>query len=136
MERLKWGGETSFFSSINTASCVLILSSPLCVSSLSSLVLSGCLSVLRVKEFGICPSDIPFSQGGGNRSELSPTHEYDSDPISLPATHLTLTSFSPLSSFLCLHMLYSLWLCIMHVRAPACKQCTHLPEGLCSTGAS
>ncbi|MBN3312391.1 KIF2A protein, partial [Atractosteus spatula] len=31
----------------------------------------------RVKEFGISPSDIPFSQGGGSRSELSPAYEYD-----------------------------------------------------------
>lgn len=35
--------------------------------------------IRRVKEFGISPSDIPFSQsgGGGGRSELSPTYEYD-----------------------------------------------------------
>lgn len=33
--------------------------------------------VSRVKEFGISPSDIPFSQsgGGGGRSELSPSYE-------------------------------------------------------------
>ncbi|KPP65871.1 kinesin-like protein KIF2A-like, partial [Scleropages formosus] len=31
----------------------------------------------RVKEFGISPSDIPFSQGGVSRSEHSPTYEYD-----------------------------------------------------------
>lgn len=29
----------------------------------------------RVKEFGISPSDIPFSQSGGNRAEVSPTYE-------------------------------------------------------------
>lgn len=39
----------------------------------------------RVKEFGISPSDIPFSQsgGGGGRSELSPTYEYDHFAMSL-----------------------------------------------------
>ncbi|KAJ7424124.1 kinesin-like protein KIF2A [Pitangus sulphuratus] len=31
----------------------------------------------RVKEFGISPSDIPFSQGSGSRSDLSPSYEYD-----------------------------------------------------------
>ncbi|XP_008948541.1 PREDICTED: kinesin-like protein KIF2A, partial [Merops nubicus] len=31
----------------------------------------------RVKEFGISPSDIPFSQGSGNRSDRSPSYEYD-----------------------------------------------------------
>lgn len=30
-----------------------------------------------VKEFGISPSDIPFSQGSGSRSDLSPSYEYD-----------------------------------------------------------
>ncbi len=40
-------------------------------------VIPVCRPVFRVKEFGISPSDIPFSQGGGGRSELSPTYEYD-----------------------------------------------------------
>ncbi len=40
-------------------------------------VIPVCRPVFRVKEFGISPSDIPFSQGGGGRSELSPTDEYD-----------------------------------------------------------
>ena len=31
----------------------------------------------RVKEFGISPSDIPFSQGSGSRPDLSPSYEYD-----------------------------------------------------------
>uniref|UniRef100_A0A4W4FET6 Kinesin-like protein n=1 Tax=Electrophorus electricus TaxID=8005 RepID=A0A4W4FET6_ELEEL len=31
----------------------------------------------RVKEFGISPSDIPFSQGAGSRSDLSPAYEYE-----------------------------------------------------------
>lgn len=34
----------------------------------------------RVKEFGISPSDIPFSQGGqGSRPELSPTNTFEYD---------------------------------------------------------
>lgn len=31
----------------------------------------------RVKEFGISPSDIPFSQGSGSRPDLSPSYDYD-----------------------------------------------------------
>lgn len=45
-------------------------------SSLCSL----CARPLRVKEFGISPSDIPFSQGGqGSRPEHSPTNTFDFD---------------------------------------------------------
>lgn len=44
---------------------------------LEGFVIPVCRPVFRVKEFGISPSDIPFSQGGGGRSELSPTYEYD-----------------------------------------------------------
>lgn len=44
---------------------------------LEGFVIPVCRPVFRVKEFGISPSDIPFSQGGSGRSELSPTYEYD-----------------------------------------------------------
>lgn len=120
-----------FVFSFQSACCVLTLSS-LCVSPwplFLSLSFLSCLVVLRVKEFGICPSDIPFSQGGGNRPELSPAHEYDGIPTSLSPCHSShwhsfeLLSLSSLffSSFF-LFMLVSLWLCIVHVRAPACKK--------------
>lgn len=46
-----------------------------------------CHPVFRVKEFGISPSDIPFSQGGGGRSELSPTYEYDDFATSPSRSH-------------------------------------------------
>ncbi|CAB1318016.1 unnamed protein product [Coregonus sp. 'balchen'] len=54
----------------------------------------------RVKEFGISPSDIPFSQqqggGGGSRAELSPTntYEYDDFPTS-PTRSLLSTDLLP-----------------------------------------
>lgn len=47
------------------------------MSTLSVLTVSSVCPSVRVKEFGISPSDIPFSQGGSGRSELSPTYEYD-----------------------------------------------------------
>lgn len=75
---------TEFFQnpqwSVNIAAfCVQIIvkgESTIWTSNLPLLLLCVC----RVKEFGISPSDIPFSQtgGGGGRSELSPTYEYDS----------------------------------------------------------
>lgn len=38
------------------------------------------LLLFRVKEFGISPSDIPFSQGGqGSRPDLSPTNTFEYD---------------------------------------------------------
>lgn len=88
-----------------------------------------CCPVFRVKEFGISPSDIPFSQGGGGRSELSPTYEYDdfatSPSRSHPFPHSSLsksrqsayqTSFFPSSStltfqFMCPFMWFGLCLC-------------------------
>lgn len=53
-----------FVSLFSPALCALVWLVPLC----------------RVKEFGISPSDIPFSQGGqGSRSELSPTNTFEYD---------------------------------------------------------
>lgn len=58
------------------------------------------LPLPRVKEFGISPSDIPFSQqqggGGGSRAELSPTntYEYDDFPTSPTRSLLSTTSTS------------------------------------------
>ncbi|XP_041956970.1 kinesin-like protein KIF2A isoform X2 [Alosa sapidissima] len=57
----------------NSRTCMIATISPgmaSCENTLNTLRYAN-----RVKEFGICPSDIPFSQGGGNRSELSPAHE-------------------------------------------------------------
>ncbi len=54
---------------------------------LEGFVIPVCRPVFRVKEFGISPSDIPFSQGGGGRSELSPTYEYDDFATSPSRSH-------------------------------------------------
>ncbi|XP_028852733.1 kinesin-like protein KIF2A isoform X1 [Denticeps clupeoides] len=57
----------------NSRTCMIATISPgmaSCENTLNTLRYAN-----RVKEFGICPSDIPFAQGGGNPSELSPTHE-------------------------------------------------------------
>ncbi|XP_057213344.1 kinesin-like protein KIF2A isoform X1 [Triplophysa rosa] len=57
----------------NSRTCMIATISPgmaSCENTLNTLRYAN-----RVKEFGISPSDIPFSQGGGNRSELSPTNE-------------------------------------------------------------
>uniref|UniRef100_A0A8C1VJR8 Kinesin-like protein n=1 Tax=Cyprinus carpio TaxID=7962 RepID=A0A8C1VJR8_CYPCA len=59
----------------NSRTCMIATISPgmaSCENTLNTLRYAN-----RVKEFGISPSDIPFSQGGGGRSELSPTYEYD-----------------------------------------------------------
>uniref|UniRef100_A0A6Q2Y4T3 Kinesin-like protein n=1 Tax=Esox lucius TaxID=8010 RepID=A0A6Q2Y4T3_ESOLU len=58
----------------NSRTCMIATISPgmtSCENTLNTLRYAN-----RVKEFGISPSDIPFSQGGGSRSELSPTYEY------------------------------------------------------------
>ncbi|KAM6975623.1 kinesin-like protein KIF2A [Tautogolabrus adspersus] len=59
----------------NSRTCMIATISPgmaSCENTLNTLRYAN-----RVKEFGISPSDIPFSQsgGGGSRSELSPTFE-------------------------------------------------------------
>ncbi|XP_022526288.2 kinesin-like protein KIF2A isoform X1 [Astyanax mexicanus] len=57
----------------NSRTCMIATISPgmaSCENTLNTLRYAN-----RVKEFGISPSDIPFSQGGGSRSELSPTYE-------------------------------------------------------------
>ncbi|XP_023658582.2 kinesin-like protein KIF2A isoform X1 [Paramormyrops kingsleyae] len=59
----------------NSRTCMIATISPgmaSCENTLNTLRYAN-----RVKEFGISPSDIPFSQGGGSRSEQSPTYEYD-----------------------------------------------------------
>ncbi|XP_051973344.1 kinesin-like protein KIF2A isoform X1 [Xyrauchen texanus] len=59
----------------NSRTCMIATISPgmaSCENTLNTLRYAN-----RVKEFGISPSDIPFSQGCGGRSELSPTYEYD-----------------------------------------------------------
>ncbi|XP_016366074.1 kinesin-like protein KIF2A isoform X1 [Sinocyclocheilus rhinocerous] len=66
----------------NSRTCMIATISPgmaSCENTLNTLRYAN-----RVKEFGISPSDIPFSQGGGGRSELSPTYEYD-DFATLPS---------------------------------------------------
>ena len=68
--------------------------SPLCLPSvLPNLCVCVCVCVCRVKEFGISPSDIPFSQSGvgGGRSEHSPTYEYE-DFTSSPTRSLLSTA--------------------------------------------
>uniref|UniRef100_A0A096LYP6 Kinesin-like protein n=1 Tax=Poecilia formosa TaxID=48698 RepID=A0A096LYP6_POEFO len=67
----------------NSRTCMIATISPgmaSCENTLNTLRYAN-----RVKEFGISPSDIPFSQGGGGggRSELSPTYEYDRKTLSL-----------------------------------------------------
>ncbi|XP_060764710.1 kinesin-like protein KIF2A isoform X5 [Neoarius graeffei] len=57
----------------NSRTCMIATISPgmaSCENTLNTLRYAN-----RVKEFGISPSDIPFSQGGSGRSELSPTFE-------------------------------------------------------------
>ncbi|TNN68159.1 Kinesin-like protein KIF2A [Liparis tanakae] len=59
----------------NSRTCMIATISPgmaSCDNTLNTLRYAN-----RVKEFGISPSDIPFSQsaGGGSRSELSPSYE-------------------------------------------------------------
>ncbi|KAI1900157.1 hypothetical protein AGOR_G00047120 [Albula goreensis] len=59
----------------NSRTCMIATISPgmaSCENTLNTLRYAN-----RVKEFGISPSDIPFSQNAGGRSELSPTYEYD-----------------------------------------------------------
>ncbi|KAM6986775.1 kinesin-like protein KIF2A [Aplochiton taeniatus] len=61
----------------NSRTCMIATISPgmaSCENTLNTLRYAN-----RVKEFGISPSDIPFSQtgSGGGRSELSPTYEYE-----------------------------------------------------------
>ncbi|XP_018614920.1 kinesin-like protein KIF2A isoform X2 [Scleropages formosus] len=59
----------------NSRTCMIATISPgmaSCENTLNTLRYAN-----RVKEFGISPSDIPFSQGGVSRSEHSPTYEYD-----------------------------------------------------------
>ncbi|XP_034403490.1 kinesin-like protein KIF2A [Cyclopterus lumpus] len=57
----------------NSRTCMIATISPgmaSCDNTLNTLRYAN-----RVKEFGISPSDIPFSQSGGSRSELSPSYE-------------------------------------------------------------
>ncbi|XP_035234849.1 kinesin-like protein KIF2A isoform X4 [Anguilla anguilla] len=59
----------------NSRTCMIATISPgmtSCENTLNTLRYAN-----RVKEFGISPSDIPFSQNAGGRAELSPTYEYD-----------------------------------------------------------
>ncbi|XP_046903939.1 kinesin-like protein KIF2A isoform X1 [Hypomesus transpacificus] len=59
----------------NSRTCMIATISPgmtSCENTLNTLRYAN-----RVKEFGISPSDIPFSQGG--RPELSPTHTFEFD---------------------------------------------------------
>ncbi|XP_029501514.1 kinesin-like protein KIF2A isoform X2 [Oncorhynchus nerka] len=65
----------------NSRTCMIATISPgmaSCENTLNTLRYAN-----RVKEFGISPSDIPFSQqqggGGGGRAELSPTNTYEYD---------------------------------------------------------
>ncbi|XP_039659706.1 kinesin-like protein KIF2A isoform X1 [Perca fluviatilis] len=62
----------------NSRTCMIATISPgmtSCENTLNTLRYAN-----RVKEFGISPSDIPFSQGGqGSRSEHSPTNTFEYD---------------------------------------------------------
>uniref|UniRef100_A0A8C4IJN9 Kinesin-like protein n=1 Tax=Dicentrarchus labrax TaxID=13489 RepID=A0A8C4IJN9_DICLA len=62
----------------NSRTCMIATISPgmtSCENTLNTLRYAN-----RVKEFGISPSDIPFSQGGqGSRSDHSPTNTFDFD---------------------------------------------------------
>ncbi|KAM8866326.1 kinesin-like protein KIF2A isoform 2-T2 [Synchiropus picturatus] len=62
----------------NSRTCMIATISPgmtSCENTLNTLRYAN-----RVKEFGISPSDIPFSQGGqGPRSDLSPTNTFEYD---------------------------------------------------------
>lgn len=62
----------------NSRTCMIATISPgmtSCENTLNTLRYAN-----RVKEFGISPSDIPFSQGGqGNRPDHSPTNTYEYD---------------------------------------------------------
>ncbi|KAG7476590.1 hypothetical protein MATL_G00084570 [Megalops atlanticus] len=72
----------------NSRTCMIATISPgmaSCENTLNTLRYAN-----RVKEFGISPSDIPFSQSGGSRSELSPTYEYD-DFVTSPSRVKELT---------------------------------------------
>ncbi|KAF3701737.1 Kinesin-like protein KIF2A [Channa argus] len=65
----------------NSRTCMIATISPgmaSCENTLNTLRYAN-----RVKEFGISPSDIPFSQSGGSgsRSDLSPTYEVKELPV-------------------------------------------------------
>ncbi|XP_069780581.1 kinesin-like protein KIF2A isoform X2 [Narcine bancroftii] len=65
----------------NSRTCMIATISPgmgSCENTLNTLRYAN-----RVKEFGISPSNIPFQQGGGSRTDLSPTYlDYDDFPPS------------------------------------------------------
>lgn len=75
--------------------------------------LSFSCHVFRVKEFGISPSDIPFSQsgGGGGRSELSPTYEYDHFILRLSTVSRTAIRHN---RFVLLPVLFSQFFLMLH----------------------
>ncbi|CAB1352199.1 unnamed protein product [Coregonus sp. 'balchen'] len=75
----------------NSRTCMIATISPgmaSCENTLNTLRYAN-----RVKEFGISPSDIPFSQqqggGGGGRAELSPTNTYEYDDFPTSPTSVT-----------------------------------------------
>uniref|UniRef100_A0A674ACY6 Kinesin-like protein n=1 Tax=Salmo trutta TaxID=8032 RepID=A0A674ACY6_SALTR len=75
----------------NSRTCMIATISPgmaSCENTLNTLRYAN-----RVKEFGISPSDIPFSQqqggGGGGRAELSPTNTYEYDDFPTRVKELT-----------------------------------------------
>uniref|UniRef100_A0AAQ4QGK2 Kinesin-like protein n=1 Tax=Gasterosteus aculeatus aculeatus TaxID=481459 RepID=A0AAQ4QGK2_GASAC len=73
----------------NSRTCMIATISPgmaSCENTLNTLRYAN-----RVKEFGISPSDIPFSQsgGGGSRSELSPSYDRNSPIVVLRVKGLT-----------------------------------------------
>ena len=88
--------------------------------------------VSRVKEFGISPSDIPFSQsgGGGGRSELSPTYEYDHFIQHLTTT--ITTHFFPLITFCCFPSFSAF--CFLFLHHPFCSMltCCYCFQAWCS----
>lgn len=90
---------------------VNVLLLPLSDSCLTSLRLLLCflhlLSVppCRVKEFGISPSDIPFSQGSqGSRPDHSPTNTFEYDDFAATSPSRSNTSSEILSTNLQRHV--------------------------------
>uniref|UniRef100_A0A8C8JYN9 Kinesin-like protein n=1 Tax=Oncorhynchus tshawytscha TaxID=74940 RepID=A0A8C8JYN9_ONCTS len=81
----------------NSRTCMIATISPgmaSCENTLNTLRYAN-----RVKEFGISPSDIPFSQqqggGGGSRAELSPTNTYEYDDFPTSPTRVKELTVDP-----------------------------------------
>lgn len=86
-----------------------------CITSRLPLCFLHLLSALpcRVKEFGISPSDIPFSQGGqGSRPDHSPTNTFEYDDFAATSPSRSNASSDPRPTN-------------GHATAGACAPCIH-----------